>query len=251
MKVCVLASGSKGNSTLIQTEHSNTLIDIGLSNLSIEKKLISLDIDPDKIDNVFITHTHIDHVAGLKVFIKKHNPVVYLTQKMYDELAETIDFNNYVILDGDLYINDLNVKYFKTSHDAPDSVGYIFSNKDKEFVYVTDTGYINNKYFDLLTNKDMYVFESNHDIELLMNNPNYPYQTKQRILSDKGHLSNKDSSYYLSKFVGNKTKHIVLAHLSEQNNDKDIAYYTLQEKIGNDINIIIAEQDTMTELVEV
>lgn len=251
MKVCVLASGSKGNSTLIQTDNSNTLIDIGLSNLAIEKKLISINVDPDKIDNVFITHTHIDHIAGLKVFIKKHNPTVYLTQKMYDELSLDIDFNNYIILEDNLYINDLNVKHFKTSHDAIDSVGYIFSNKDKEFVYVTDTGYINNKYFELLTNKDIYVFESNHDIELLMNNPNYPYQTKQRILSDKGHLSNNDSSYYLSKFVGNKTKHIVLAHLSEQNNNKDIALKTLQNKIGDEINIIVAEQDTMTELIEV
>lgn len=251
MRICVLASGSKGNSTLIQTKHSNTLIDIGLSNLSIEKKLISLGVDPDKIDNVFITHTHIDHVAGLKVFIKKHNPSVFLTQKMYDELSQTIEFNNYVIIEGDIFINDLNVKYFKTSHDAPDSVGYVFSDGDKEFVYVTDTGYINKKYFDLLTNKDIYVFESNHDVNLLMDNPNYPYQTKQRILSDKGHLSNKDSSFYLSKFVGNKTKHIILAHLSEQNNDKDIALNTLKEKIGNEVNIMVATQDEMTELVEV
>lgn len=251
MKICVLASGSKGNSTLIQTEHSNTLIDIGMSNLYIEKQLIALSIDPDKIDNVFITHPHVDHIAGLKVFIKKHNPTVYLTQKMYDELKETINFNNYVILDGDLYINDLNVQYFKTSHDAIDSVGYIFSNNNKEFVYVTDTGYINTKYFDLLSNKDMYVFESNHDVQMLMDNPNYPYQTKQRILSDKGHLSNKDSSYYLSKFVGDKTKYIFLAHLSEQNNDKDLALNTLKDKIGNKIDIRIAEQNQMTELVEI
>jgi len=251
MKIYVLASGSKGNSTLIQTENSNTLIDVGMSNLSIEKKLISLNIDPDKIDNIFITHTHIDHIAGLKVFIKKHNPTTYLTQKMYDELSKEIEFKNYVILDGDLYINDLNVKYFKTSHDAPDSVGYVFQNEDKEFVYVTDTGYINTKYFDLLSNKDVYVFESNHDVEMLMNNPNYPYQTKQRILSDKGHLSNKDSSYYLSKLIGDKTKHIVLAHLSEQNNEGSLALETLKEKIGNKIDIKIATQDEITELIEV
>lgn len=251
MKICVLASGSKGNSTLIQTENTNTLIDLGMSNLYIEKQLIALGIDPDKIDNVFITHTHVDHVAGLKVFVKKHKPTVYLTQKMYDELKETVIFNDYVILEDDVFINDLSVKYFKTSHDAPDSVGYIFSSKDKEFVYVTDTGYINTKYFDELSNKDIYVFESNHDVQMLMDNPNYPYQTKQRILSDKGHLSNKDSSYYLSKLVGNKTKHIVLAHLSEQNNDKDLALSTLKEKIGSDIDVRIATQDTMTDLIEV
>ena len=129
MKICVLASGSKGNSTLIQTEYTNTLIDVGMSNLYIEKKLICLGIDPDKIDSVFITHTHIDHVAGLKVFVKKHNPTVYMTKKMYDELSQTIPFNNYVILEDDINISDLSIKYFKTSHDAVDSVGYVFSNK--------------------------------------------------------------------------------------------------------------------------
>ena len=97
----------------------------------------------------------------------------------------------------------------------------------------------------------MYVFESNHDVQMLMDNPNYPYQTKQRILSDKGHLSNKDSSYYLSKFVGDKTKYIFLAHLSEQNNDKDLALNTLKDKIGNKIDIRIAEQNERSELVEI
>ena len=251
MKISVLASGSKGNCTLIKTEHSNTLIDIGMSNLYIEKQLVSLNINPDEIDNVFITHNHIDHIAGLKVFIKKHKPIVYLTQKLYDELSKTIDITEYVIIEEELFISDLNVKIFKTSHDAVDSVGFVFSNNDKEFVYVTDTGYIKNKYFDLLTNKDIYVFESNHDVQMLMDNLNYPYQTKQRILSDKGHLSNKDSSFYLSKFVGNKTKNIVLAHLSEQNNDKEIAVNTLKEKIGDKVNIIVAEQDNKTELIEV
>lgn len=251
MKICVLASGSKGNSTLIQTKHTNTLIDIGMSNLYIEKQLISLGINPDDIDNIFITHTHVDHVAGLKVFIKKHNPTVYLTRKMYDELNQTISFNKYIILEDDVYISDLKVRYFKTSHDTDDSVGYIFTNEDKEFVYVTDTGYINTKYFDLLRNKDIYVFESNHDVQMLMDNPNYPYHTKQRILSDKGHLSNKDSAYYLSKLVGNKTKHIVLAHLSEQNNEYQLALSTLKDKITQNIDVRIATQDERTELIEV
>lgn len=249
MKICVLASGSKGNCTLIQTENTNTLIDIGMSNLYIEKQLNSLGINPDTINAVFITHTHVDHIAGLKVFIKKHNPIVYLTKKMYDELKDIV--NEYIILEDDVFIDDLTVKYFKTSHDASDSVGYIFSSANKEFVYVTDTGYINTKYFKLLSNKDIYVFESNHDVQLLMDNPNYPYQTKQRILSDKGHLSNKDSSYYLSKLIGDKTKHIVLAHLSEQNNDADLAISTLKDKIGSNIDIRIATQDEKTELIEV
>jgi len=252
MKIAVLASGSKGNSTYVETSNTKSLIDVGMSNLYIENKLKELGINPDNIDNIFITHTHIDHVAGLKVFVKKHKPHVFLTQKMYDELSLNINFDSYTILDDKVYISDLTVTYFKTSHDAADSVGYLFESNEKDFVYVTDTGYINNKNFEMLSNRNIYVFESNHDIELLMENPNYPYHTKQRILGDRGHLSNKDSSYYLSKFVGNKTKDVILAHLSEQNNDPEIAYSTLVEKLDNDsINIMIAKQNESTGLVEV
>lgn len=249
MKISVLASGSKGNCTLIQTKNTNILIDAGMSNLYIEKQLISLGVNPDLIDGIFITHTHVDHIAGLKVFIKKHNPIVYLTKKMYEELKETL--NQYVILEDKIFINDLTVDYFKTSHDTEDSVGYVVSDNESSVVYVTDTGYINSKYFDMLSNKDLYVFESNHDVQLLMDNPNYPYQTKQRILSDKGHLSNKDSAYYLSKLVGDKTKHIILAHLSEQNNDPNLALETLKNKINSNITVEIANQNEMTELIEV
>lgn len=249
MKISVLASGSKGNCTLIQTKNTNILIDAGMSNLYIEKQLISLGVNPDLIDGIFITHTHVDHIAGLKVFIKKHNPIVYLTKKIYEELKETL--NQYVILEDKIFINDLTVDYFKTSHDTEDSVGYVVSDNESSVVYVTDTGYINSKYFDMLSNKDLYVFESNHDVQLLMDNPNYPYQTKQRILSDKGHLSNKDSAYYLSKLVGDKTKHIILAHLSEQNNDPNLALETLKNKINSNITVEIANQNEMTELIEV
>ena len=212
MKVSVLASGSKGNSTYIETNNTKILIDAGMSNLYIEKKLILLGVNPDDINFVFITHTHTDHIAGLKVFIKKHHPKVFLTLDMYNELKDIL--NDYEILESEIILNDLIVDYFKTSHDT-DSVGYIFKSNDKEIVYVTDTGYINIKNLKKLNNKDLYIFESNHDIEMLMNNPNYPYQIKQRILGDKGHLSNNQCKEYLNKIIGDKTKYIVLAHLSE------------------------------------
>ncbi len=246
MKVSVLASGSKGNSTYIETNNTKVLIDAGMSNLYIEKKLILLGVNPDDINFVFITHTHTDHVAGLKVFIKKHHPKVFLTLDMYNELKDIL--NDYEILESEIILNDLIVDYFKTSHDT-DSVGYIFKNNDKEIVYVTDTGYINIKNLKKLNNKDLYIFESNHDIEMLMNNPNYPYQIKQRILGDKGHLSNNQCKEYLNKIIGDKTKYIVLAHLSEQNNDPSLALNNLND-IKN-IKIMIATQNESTELIEV
>ena len=246
MKVSVLASGSKGNSTYIETNNTKVLIDAGMSNLYIEKKLILLGVNPDDINFIFITHTHTDHIAGLKVFIKKHHPKVFLTLDMYNELKDIL--NDYEILESEIILNDLIVDYFKTSHDT-DSVGYIFKSNDKEIVYVTDTGYINIKNLKKLNNKDLYIFESNHDIEMLMNNPNYPYQIKQRILGDKGHLSNNQCKEYLNKIIGDKTKYIVLAHLSEQNNDPSLALNNLND-IKN-IKIMIATQNEGTELIEV
>ena len=246
MKVSVLASGSKGNSTYIETNNTKVLIDAGMSNLYIEKKLILLGVNPDDINFIFITHTHTDHIAGLKVFIKKHHPKVFLTLDMHNELKDIL--NDYEILESEVILNDLIVDYFKTSHDT-DSVGYIFKSNDKEIVYVTDTGYINIKNLKKLNNKDLYIFESNHDIEMLMNNPNYPYQIKQRILGDKGHLSNNQCKEYLNKIIGDKTKYIVLAHLSEQNNDPSLALNNLDD-IKN-IKIMIATQNESTELIEI
>lgn len=252
MKISVLASGSKGNCTYIETKYTKSLIDAGMTNLYIETKLKNIGIDPSSIENIFLTHDHTDHISALKVFIKKHNPKVFLSLKLYNELSKKIDFDNYEILSDKVYISDLTVSFFKTSHDATDSLGYVFESGGKDFVYVTDTGYINNQNFELLKNRSIYVFESNHDVNLLMNNPNYPYNTKQRILSDCGHLSNVDSAYYLSQLIGDKTKEIILAHLSEQNNDPALALSTVRGKLSNDDIILqVAKQNENTELIEV
>lgn len=155
---------------------------------------------------------------------------------------------------NELTIGDIHVDVVKTSHDAPDSVGYIINGSDKSLAYITDTGYINEKYFPKLKNKDLYIMESNHDIEMLNNGP-YPFKLRQRILGDKGHLSNYDSARYLSTFMGNKTKHIILAHLSEKNNTEKLAYEALVKRLKDEGNlgpeIIIAKQNEETELIEV
>ncbi len=249
MKFSVLASGSKGNCTFIETEKTKILIDLGMSSLYIEKKLWTLGINPNEIDGILITHTHVDHVAGLKVFLKKYNSKVYLTNKMYNELKDII--NNYCIIESDILIKDLNVKVFKTSHDSSDSVGFILECNSHELVYITDTGYINSKNHKLLKNKNGYIIESNHDVEMLMNNKSYPHHIKIRILGDKGHLSNIDSANYMNQFVGNNTKQVVLIHLSENNNTKDLAYQTMRNILDSNINITISSQNEETELLEV
>lgn len=254
MKACVLASGSKGNVTYVASNTTQILVDLGTSSLYAEKHLKEIDVNPESIEAIVISHTHTDHINGLKVFVKKYNPTLYLTQKMYDDLKLIFPISNYQIIDGNFNIGDIYVNVIKTSHDASDSNGYIFENNDKTVVYVTDTGYINIKNHKKLQNKSIYIFESNHDIKMLMEGK-YPYHLKQRVVGDRGHLSNKDSAYYLSKFIGSNTKTVILVHLSKENNQPVLALNmlkdTLKENEINFDNILISSQDERTELIEV
>ena len=252
MKVSVLSSGSKGNTTYIETNNTKILIDAGNSSKYILNKLEKLNINPKEINAILITHIHSDHIKGLQVLLKKINPCVYMTEKMRPYLDY---INNFHIINEEIIkIKDIEINVIKTSHDTEDSVGYIINNCDKSIVYITDTGYINRKYFDLLKDKEMYIMESNHDIEML-NNSSYPFATRQRILSDKGHLSNYDSAKYLSNFIGDKTKYILLAHLSDENNTEKLAYETLINRLNNESihieNIIITKQNKETEFISI
>lgn len=255
MKLSVLSSGSKGNSTLVQTKDTKILIDLGVTKSYIEEKLKEIEVDPKNIDAILITHTHVDHIQGLKVFLKKYKPLVYVTSEL-KSLLDEYDLNaNYVLYQNDIInINGITINAIKTSHDAKGSVGFILKSEDKSVVYITDTGYINNKYFSMLRNHDLYIMESNHDVTMLMQG-NYPYHLKKRILGNKGHLSNDDAAYYLSEFIGNKTKTIILAHLSDDNNTYDKALDTvtnvLKSKNKDVKNIIIAKQKQRTELIEI
>ena len=253
MKVCVLSSGSKGNCTYVETLNHKILIDIGTSSLYVEKSLKSIGVDPSEIDIVLITHAHIDHVNGLKVFSKRYKPLVYISDKILKEsklMIENISSEEEIIINS-----DIKIKSIRLSHDVEDIRGFVIEENNKSVVYITDTGYINTSNFEYIKNKNIYVFESNHDIEKLMNNPKYPHHTKIRILSDKGHLSNKDSAYYLTKLIGDNTKKIILAHLSEQNNTEELALTTLEETLKRKEidfkDISIARQNEMTELIEV
>lgn len=218
----------------------------------ISTKLEEIGVDIKDIDTVLITHTHTDHINGLKKLSKDINPNIYLTEKMLKELS--FEINNYNLIETDFIIDELSIEVIKLSHDADDINGYILSNNDKSVVYITDTGYINVKNHKRLKNKNLYIMESNHDVNMLMKGK-YPYHLKMRILGDKGHLSNKDSANYLANFIGNDTKHIILAHLSHENNDPDIALNNLIEVLNqkNDYNpdILIATQENRTELIEV
>lgn len=245
MLVSVLASGSEGNCTFIQTATKKILIDIGMNNKYIVSKLAELNVSPADIDYVFITHTHADHTGAMKVFFKSNTPMVFLDERMLPELEFLSNYPNLCFDKGPLNFDTLTVEIIKTSHDAPGSRGYIFKENNESAVYITDTGYINHKLFDRLSNHSIYIFESNHDVEMLMHGK-YPAWLKARVRGDEGHLSNQQSAFYLSKFIGPKTKEVILAHISKENNDPELAIDTLKEALKeNNIefnNIVVAKQ---------
>ncbi|MCI8588904.1 MAG: MBL fold metallo-hydrolase [Bacilli bacterium] len=252
MKIKVLASGSKGNSTYIETDQVKLLIDIGISFSYLTHELEKISINPSQLDGILITHTHSDHIKGLQSLVKRTNLPVYITEGMKKEISEKISESNIKSLFPETIIEDLKIECIPTSHDV-ESVGFLIEDLDTSLVYITDTGYINQKQLRRLVNKDIYIIESNHDEKMLMEGP-YPYILKQRIISDKGHLSNHTVASYLVDLVGDKTKYIILAHLSEKNNTEQLAYQTTKELLEEhniEKKILIAKPYESLETVEV
>ena len=243
MKIQVLASGSKGNATLITTKNNNILIDAGITLTNAIKRINDIPI----IDTILITHTHDDHIKGLKSYIKKYKPTIYTLNK---ELKNIIEYENIHNQDT-IVLEDIEIKLFELSHDVScNGFKIIENNTNKELIYITDTGYLNQKILKQIKNKDMYIIESNHDTKMLMEGK-YPFYLKQRIMGDKGHLSNNQAADYLKKIIGDNTKTIVLAHLSEENNTNLLAYETTKKVLNDNISLIIAPQEEALETIEV
>lgn len=252
MKVVVLASGSEGNSTYIETENIKLLIDMGRNAKYIKEKLENIGVNAGDINYIIISHTHKDHTSALKTFVNRYKTTVLLSQPMFLELEEIKDYDNIIIYEDDIYLKDVKIKTIKSSHDAPDARNFIIEYKNHSVVYVTDTGYINRKYFEILKDKEIYLFESNHDIEMLLNGP-YPKWLKTRVVGSYGHLSNKDAAFYLTKLIGPHTKKVILMHLSHINNTKEKAMEMIEETFKEyDIhfnNIACANREEITEVV--
>lgn len=214
MIITNLASGSKGNATLVETEEINILIDAGLPLSNLKKRLKK---PFPQIDALIITHTHADHIKGIESIIKKYNPIIYTGK---NDLNKKVQTSTNINQDNNIKIANIEIETFNLSHDVP-CIGIKIKDNEHEIIYITDTGYIKEKTLEKIANKDMYIIESNYDEELLMNG-SYPFYLKQRIRSPKGHLSNDDTVRYLKQLVGPKTKYISFAHLSEENNNPAI-----------------------------
>ena len=251
MKVQTIASGSKGNCTIVLCNDTNLIIDMGISYLTLKNSLEENSLSFDNFNGILITHCHKDHTKGLSSLIKKTNIPVYIPEKMYNSVKEYVPYPRCIIIDDEFYINDVKINLLHTSHDAPCSVGFIIRNNDKSLVYITDTGYINRKILNNIVGKDCYIIESNHDEVMLMDGP-YPRFLKERVISDKGHLSNITTAKYLKKIVGKNTKNIILAHRSETNNTEEKILEAIDNvELDKNINIYIARQNEEGPLIEV
>lgn len=252
--ISVLASGSSGNATFIETPKRKILVDCGLTGKKTAQLMTSIGRDLHDVDTLLVTHEHRDHTKGVGILARKYHLDVYANEATWQAMMPIVGniptAQQHIIEPGELKtFSDIDVMSFNVSHDAANPQFYAFQKDGKQFVILTDTGYVSDKLRHLLKNASAYLIESNHDLELLRMGP-YPWSLKQRILSDEGHLSNNDGALAVSEMIGDHTKQIYLGHLSHENNMKQIAYETafqIMEEAdigpGQAFNLFVSDPD--------
>lgn len=223
MKFALLASGSKGNACLIKSEEEAILIDCGTTQRYLKEKFDNIQYDYHNVSALLITHTHQDHVKAINMF--KHIPV-------YAHINSSLNHHKKIFPYESFQHLSFTILPLPVSHDSHGSLGFVIESDSEKLVYITDTGYINKELYMYIENADYYILESNHDVEMLMET-NRPWSTKQRILSDEGHLCNEDSAFVLANVIGERTKEIVLAHLSEEGNSPQQALVVLYQTLDD------------------
>lgn len=262
MKVSILASGSAGNATYIETPHQKLLVDAGLSGKKIENLMASIGRSMSDVDSLLLTHEHSDHCQGVGVLARRYGLDVYANQKTWDALGDKVGKidatqKHLFELEQQKTLGDLDVQSFGVSHDAAQPQFYQFQYANKTFAMVTDTGYVSSRVAGIVANADAYLFECNHDLEMLRMGA-YPWSLKQRILGDQGHLSNEDGAQALIDVMGNRTKKIYLGHLSKENNMKELAHLTVEMimrgqdlAVGHDFSLLDTDPECATPLTEI
>ena len=234
-----LASGSQGNCYYIWNDENGVLIDCGISTKQIMARLKQLGFHRPRIDAVFITHEHVDHIASCAVlsrYLAKNgqNPKFYMSSGTYHAASVAcIPPNVLQIAEGmEITVGSLNVEAFTVPHDGIGTMGYRVGFGGHWAGVITDLGYVNDTILDKLRSFSMMAFEFNHDVDMLMKNDNYPLHVKERIRSDYGHLSNIQAANALHQAVSPRLQHLILAHISEQNNIPDLAHYLAEDALN-------------------
>jgi phosphoribosyl 1,2-cyclic phosphodiesterase len=241
VSVSVLASGSRGNSAVVQTSRTKILVDAGISCRETFKRMKALGEDPRSLSAILITHEHSDHVYGLRTLAKKLKVPVFMTgathqtwaKAMRDEEGNRPEVETLEIFAAgkSFQVGDIAVTPFTIPHDAADPVGFTFRAEGVKVGFATDLGYVPASVRDHLRCCEVLVIESNHDVEMLRVGP-YPWSVKQRVMSRVGHLSNDALAEFFSSDYDGEAAYVVLAHLSEHNNHPEIARRAAERALG-------------------
>lgn len=251
----MLGSGSKGNCSVLDAGGEALLIDLGFSCRETVRRLKEVGVDPSSVSSVVVTHEHIDHVRGLRVFSKNYRPTLYLTPGTRRALGSRLDDYRGEIRTfepGERFVSGpFSILPFPVSHDAAQPVGLKVSGAGSVLGYATDLGEVDSLTGETLRGSDILVLESNHDLEMLREGP-YPWYLKQRILSARGHLSNEALAGYLAGNGGKPPRDLFLAHISQENNERELARFCSRQalrSIGADTGVRMTWQDRPSETV--
>lgn len=250
-----IISGSSGNCSYISDGTTKILVDCGLSGKKLTEALNSVYVPISELDAILITHEHSDHTKGLGVLSRKYHIPIYSTAGtlLSVSVGEIDDsLKNYIEADKDFEIGSIGIRPFSISHDAADPVGYCFYINNKKYSVATDMGILTKSVFDEIKGSDSIILESNHDVDMLQFG-SYPYPLKRRILSNYGHLSNETAARAAVALAKSGTKHIMLGHLSRENNRPEIAmlesFNALTDagaNVGRDVSLTVADRFNIT-----
>ena len=235
MKFSVLASGSTGNSIYVENGQHAFIVDAGLTGKKMEALLAQIDREAKQLSGILVTHEHSDHIKGVGVLARKHNIPVFANAKTWEAMNSSIgniplDQRFEWKTDEVKTFGGLDIQSFAVSHDAAEPMLYTFQEYGRKIVVMTDTGDVSDRMKGFISTADAYVFESNHDVSMLQMGP-YPWKIKRRILSDVGHVSNEDAAVAMSEVVAEKETQIYLAHLSKDNNMKELARMSVSQTL--------------------
>lgn len=265
MRLCSIASGSSGNCIYVGSDATHLLVDVGISGKRTESGLNYLGLTGQDIDGILVTHEHADHINGLGVIARKYGIPIYATKGTIEAIkcsggVGEIDEGLFreVYEDEKLIIKDLVINPMKVAHDAAQPVAYRVSYGRKKVAICTDLGHFTDYTVDCLRGMDVLFLEANHDVNMLQVGP-YPYHLKQRILGDKGHLSNENSGRLLSRVLHDGVQSIILGHLSKENNLPELAYESVRMEItlgdnpynANDFRIQVARRSEPTPAIQI
>ncbi len=264
MKLCSIASGSSGNCIYVAHASTHLLVDAGISGKRIEQGLLQIGVNPKELSGVLITHEHSDHVQGVGVLARKYGIPIYGTVETFCAMKKgktcigKIDDRLFqqIYPEQKWNIGDITITPFSVSHDAANPVAYVLEAQGKKIGMATDLGAYTEKTLEYLAGADILYLESNHDVNMLMVG-GYPYYLKQRILGELGHLSNDMAAELLCRLYHKKLQHILLAHLSKENNYPELAYETIKAElllqIGQEAmpKIQVAPRETPSDMIEI